>query len=183
MLKEKLPNYDVSAVDIKTLEGLFTSGEKISENWDKFGSIEHFNDVIENYFGPRINYLMDYFEENFPEHDMSEYFNNYLTELYKLLNFTSNYYKVTAARRSSFIQGIIDTLADEKYYKLSLSQKAVLLLLSIEGVSTVLVGTRKDAYIDDILPVLETPKIENAEEILLRLHDELENAQYHSPEL
>lgn len=183
MMKEKLPNYDVKAVDMKTLEGLFVSGEKIAENWNKFGSIEHFNDVVEHYFGPRINYLMDYFEENFPEHDMSEYFNNYLSELYRLLNYTSNYYKITAERRSSFIHGIIDTLADEQYYKLTLSQKAILLLLSVEGVDTVLVGARKDPYIDDVLAVVDMPKIENAKEILIRLRDELENAQYHSPEL
>ena len=183
MLKEKLPNYDVKAVDMKTLEGLFVSGQKIEENWDKFGTIEHFNDVVEHYFGPRINYLMDYFEENFPEHDMSEYFNNYLTELYKLLNYTSNYYKITAGRRSGFIHGIIDTHADEQYYKLTLSQKAVLLLLSIDGVNTVLIGARKDEYINDLLPILDMPKIENAKDILIRLHDELENAQYHSPEL
>ena len=126
---------------------------------------------------------MDYFEENFPEHDMSEYFNNYLTELYKLLNYTSNYYKITAGRRSGFIHGIIDTHADEQYYKLTLSQKAVLLLLSIDGVNTVLIGARKDEYINDLLPILDMPKIENAKDILIRLHDELENAQYHSPEL
>ncbi|HLT24113.1 MAG TPA: aldo/keto reductase [Ignavibacteria bacterium] len=183
MINEKLPNYEVNVMDQKTLEGLFKFADKINDNWEKFGSIEHFNDVIEHYFGPRINYLMDYFEENFPENDMSEYFNNYLTELYKLLNMTSNYYKVTAARRSSFIHGVIDTLADEKYYNLTLSQKALLLILSVDGVDTVLVGARKESYIDDVLPVLEMPKIENAKEILLRLRDELENAQYRTPDL
>ena len=183
MINEKLANYEVSEEDIKKLAGLFKFGEKIRENWDKFGTIEHFNDVVEHYFGGRINYLMDYYEENFPEHDMQEYFGNYLNELYMLLNLTSNYYKISAARRSSFIHGVIDQMAGEEYYKLTLSQKAVLLLLSIDGVSSVLVGARKGNYIDDILPVAKMAKINNAKEILLNLHDELENAQYHTPEL
>ena len=126
---------------------------------------------------------MDYYEENFPEHDMQEYFGNYLNELYMLLNLTSNYYKISAARRSSFIHGVIDQMSGEEYYKLTLSQKAILLLLSIDGVSSVLVGARKGNYIDDILPVAKMAKINNAKEILLNLHDELENAQYHTPEL
>ena len=183
MIQEKLVNYQLSENDDKILKGLFKFGKKIEENWSDFGSIEHLNDSIEHYFGPRINYLMDYFEANFSEEDMQNYFGKYLKELYRLLNLTTNYYKISAMRRNSFIHSVIDTLADPKYYHLTLSQKAILILLSVKGVSTVLVGARREQYVEDIIKVIDLPAIDNAKDILYKLQEELLKDDYSTPDL
>jgi aryl-alcohol dehydrogenase-like predicted oxidoreductase len=47
--------------------------------------------------------------------------------------------------------------------ELSLSQKAVLMLRSIPGVSSVLVGMRSEEYVDDTMFGFYSEKLENAE--------------------
>lgn len=183
MVNEKLPNYDIAELDLKNLKSLFKFGHKIDENWKFFGSIEHFNDVMEHYFVPRLSFLIDYFDKHFPEEEMLEYFNKYMNEVYKLLNMVSVYYKMKAEKRSRFIHSVIDSASGSNFHELSLSQKAIALLNSIEGVSCVLVGARREKYVDDVTKVLDYPKIENANDIFLKLHEELMKADYSSPNI
>lgn len=177
-LNEKLRNYDISEEDWKKLGSALVAGKMIAENWKNFGSIEHLNDVIENYFIPRINYLYDFFDMNFSGDNNTpteprEFFYKYMKEVYRLLNFVTNRYKEKANMRSEFLHSLINEFAGEEFKELTLSQKAVALLNSIDGVDCVLIGARKERYVDDVLGVLELGKVENAIEIFSKIRKEL----------
>jgi len=177
-LNEKLRKYDISEEDFKKLSSALVSGKMIGENWKDFGSIEHLNDVIENHFVPRINFLYDFFDMNFSGENNTpteprEFFYKYIKEVYRLLNFVTNRYKEKANTRSRFLHSLIDEFAEDEFKKLSLSQKAVALLNSIDGVDCVLIGARKEKYVDDALGVLHEGKVENAIEIFSRIKKEL----------
>jgi aryl-alcohol dehydrogenase-like predicted oxidoreductase len=60
----------------------------------------------------------------------------------------------------------LEPLLPEALRQESLSRVALALLLSTPGVSSVLVGMRREAYVDDALPVQSWPPIPNALDIL-----------------
>ncbi len=178
LIKEKIANVDLKIKNIKKLESLLSFGRTFEEKWKDFGTIEHYNDVIEHYFVSRINMLIAFFEDNITEKDISDYFNKYLNEVYKLFNLLSRFYKNKANQRSKFIHLIINKKCDKLFHNLSLSQKAILLLNSIDGVNCVLVGARREKYINDITPSLVHEKINNAKEIFAEIKEELQKMDY-----
>jgi len=177
LLKEKLANISIPGDDFKILESLLTFGRVFDENWKSFGSIENFNDFIEHYFSPRIDYLVEYFDEHISDDYSLESFNKYMQEIFNLINSISKHYKNFANRRNKFFHIIINNLCNSKYHNLTLSQKSVLLINAIEGVSCTLVGARKEEYVDDIVSTLGYDKIENARDVFLKIREELANAE------
>jgi aryl-alcohol dehydrogenase-like predicted oxidoreductase len=157
------------------LKKFLTAGRTISENWKFFGSIEHFNDTVEQYFFPRINYLMEYSDSTGNE-NIKEVFNEYINEVYKLLSFVSNYYKLRAEKRSQYLHNAINGMCDKKYHDLSLTRKVLLLLISVPGVNCILVGARRERYVDDIIPVINLEKIPDAGKIIKKISEEIEMA-------
>ncbi|MEO6694756.1 MAG: aldo/keto reductase [Ignavibacteria bacterium] len=175
LITEKLQKEDRTEDDqYNDLKKLLTFGKLVDENWKYFGSIEHFNDVVSQLFVPRIDTLIKIFDEKIINIDVKDFFRSYIKECYKLLNFVSNYYKMRADKRSIFIHSLINKDLDEKYHGLTLSQKSILLLNSVDGVTSVLTGARKEKYIDDIIGTLGKTKIENAKEIIRNVSKEIE---------
>jgi len=174
LLTEKLESEALDKNNRDNLEKLLTFGKLIDENWKYFGSIEHFNDVVSQLFAPRMDDLMNIFEEKISSSDVKDFFRRYIKECYKLLNFVSNYYKMRAEKRSRLIHSLIDKNLDEKYYGLTLSQKTILLLSSVEGVTSVLVGARKEIYVEDVIKISHEGKIENTKEIIKLVSKEIE---------
>ena len=72
-----------------------------------------------------------------------------------------------------FLNSVINKELSEKFQELTLSQKAILLLNSVKGVSCVLLGMRKEKYVDDALKVLDGNDIANAEDIIRNVSEEI----------
>ncbi len=174
LLTEKLESENLSDDDLKKLNKFLSLGKLVDENWKFFGSIEHFNDVVTQLIDPRIDFLVNFFDEKINDENVKGFFGRYIKECYKLLNFVSNYYKLRAGKRSSFINNLLNKSLDGKFQNLTLSQKAVLLLNSVEGVSCVLAGIRKEKYVNDIIKILNEEKITNAAEIIKFVSGEIE---------
>ena len=175
LLKEKFSKFIIPPEDVKVIKSLFTFAENVKDNALTFGSYEHLTDMIENYFSPRVNYLMDYFENKISDDFTLESFNKYITEVLRLISYLSNFYRIFADKRSKLIHIIINDYCDAKFHNLSLSQKAILLINSIEGVDCVLVGARQEKYVEDVLKILEYDRIENAQEIMEKIREEIKN--------
>jgi hypothetical protein len=93
----------------------------------------------------------------------------YVPELQRLLAAG----RADAARKSQAvaqrIAGLVDPLLPPERRPESLSRKALWVLASTPGVTTVLVGMRRPAYVSDALAVLSWPPLPNALEVYPRL--------------
>ena len=158
IIDEKLVEME-SSDDLEKAKKFLSFGKLIDENWKFFGTLEHFNDNIEYNIAPRINFLTDFFNNQVEDAGTKEFFAKYLGESYKLFNFISTYYKINANSRNAKIHTIINSIIPEEYHSLSLSQKTMLLISSSDGVSTVLIGARKEKYVDDAAKVLSLQKL------------------------
>ncbi len=173
-VNEKLPNTGFPDKEKETIAELFTLGSKIGENSKNFGSVEHLNDVIEHYFSPRINYLMDFFEDKVNDENLTKLFDKYLKVVFGTLNILSDYYKTTAVKRSAFLHSLIDGATGGKTEGLSLSKKAILLVSSVDGVDSVLVGARKEKYSEELAEIEKLERIENAESVFIKIKESLD---------
>ena len=177
MLSEKLSEDEFGEEEYKKLKNNLITGNQIEENWKFFGSIEHFNDLIRQLFAPRINILLDFFEKNISDEGGKEFSNHYIQNVYLLLKFTGNYYKLRADKRSRFINKLINEKLSPEYHSLTLSQKAALILISVKGVDCVLAGMTKPEYTDDLLKVMSVEKICNADEIIMYVSLKIETEE------
>jgi aryl-alcohol dehydrogenase-like predicted oxidoreductase len=177
LITEKIPAEDLNDEDLKKIRKQLTFGKLIEENWKYFGSIEHYNDMITQMFAPKIDFLIRFFDEKISDENTKDFFGRYIKECYKMLNFVSNYYKMRAEKRSQFLNSVINKDLNKNFQELTLSQKAILLLNSVKGVSCVLVGMRNEKYIEDVLGVLNEKNISNAEEIIRNVSEEILTAE------
>lgn len=174
LLNEKLSKADLDEKETGNLKKLITLGKLIEDNWKFFGSIENFNDVLTQVLAPKISRILSIFDRKVNDEEIKDLSARYVKEIYKLMSFVSNYYKMRADKRSKHIHTLIDKNLDGKFKDLTLSQKTILILSSVEGVSCILTGIRKDIYVEDVIKVLPMEKIKNAKEIIQFVSKEIE---------
>ncbi|MBS1513537.1 MAG: aldo/keto reductase [Bacteroidetes bacterium] len=172
IIDEKLVNMENSE-ELEKAKKFLSFGKLIDENWKFFGTLEHFNDNIEYNIAPRINFLTDFFNNKVEDESAKELYAKYLRETYKLFNFISTYYKINANSRNAKIHAVINSIIPEEYHSLSLSQKTILLISSTEGVSTVLIGARKEKYVDDAGKILSLKKLPEVISVFKKIKSEI----------
>lgn len=172
IIDEKLIDVEASE-DMEKAKKFLSFGKLIEENWKFFGTLEHFNDNIEYNIAPRINFLTDFFNNQVEDISAKEFFAKYLAESYKLFNYISTYYKINANSRNAKIHAIINSIIPEEYHSLTLSQKTMLLISSTEGVSTVLIGARKEKYVDDAVKILNLKKLTETISVFKKIKSEI----------
>lgn len=174
LLNVKIKEDTLDEKDYKSMKKLLTIGKLIEDNWKFFGSIEHYNDVLSQVLAPKIRNVLNIVDEKVDDEEIKDFSAKYIRECYKLLNFVSNYYKMRADKRSKHIHTLIDKYLDEKYKDLTLSQKTLLILSSVNGVNCILTGIRKEIYVEDVIKILTEEKIINAKEIIQFVSKEIE---------
>lgn len=117
-----------------------------------------------------------------------QYLENYIKELDTLLYMLTDYYKNISNQRNSSINNLINQLfvksncklypKGSKFENLKLSQKAIQIIRSVPGINYVLVGARKESYVDDIIELMKLESITNVEDLLANLREEFIKQKY-----
>lgn len=144
-----------------------TVGKTIRENWKNFGSIESFNDLKKQYLLPRLNFaITTLFNNENANKDVRYKLKEIAKQANKVFSVIESIYGKQANNESKKIHSALNMKLDESYRDKPLSQKAISLLSSVDGISSVLVGMRQIAYVDDVVECLKNEKIKDAEIIL-----------------
>jgi aryl-alcohol dehydrogenase-like predicted oxidoreductase len=173
-LKEYLDVLNLSEQNREAITYFLKAGGLLRQNWKNFGSIESFNDVKKQFLIPRVNYAFSTMinSQNLTN-PMRTKLDAIAQQVNRLMSIIETIYGVIANLRSKEIHeklnGYIDDNLNTDFKSLHLSQKAVLLINSIDKIGCTLVGMRQKNYVDDVIGSLRTRKVENAEEILRKL--------------
>jgi len=136
-------------------------GDVLKHHWRNFGSYGRWREVKNGNILPRFQGVMDFLApREAAVEGLEDWMSDHAARLETALNAVESIYSESAsleARRLS--QAVADadpdwTAAD------TLSRKAVCALRSTAGVTSVLVGMRKEAYVDDVLAGLLLPMAE-----------------------
>jgi aryl-alcohol dehydrogenase-like predicted oxidoreductase len=124
----------------------------MQRHWHTFDSIEHYNDVLSQHFAPRLNYVAQYIREHGTQAHV-DWYASYMADARALLQVVGAHYSHSAQERSNRVRNAVGAaLGDEP--RGSLSSIALRMLLGVEGVTSALVGMRRDEYVDDVLSAL-----------------------------
>lgn len=119
---------------------------------DKFVNVEHFHQALNYSIIPQLKKLLGRVERLDIKKEFYKDYLNLLNEgIEKLEQFIESKVSVKMSPLLEKLQNSDSSLSDKP-----LSQAAVLCILSFHGVNSVLVGMRRENYIQDMLPVLKS---------------------------
>ena len=171
MEEDFLRNYievlNLSEQNKQAINYFLKAGQLLKENWKNFGSIEGFNDIKKQFLIPRVNYALTTLVSSANLTDeMKDRIDKIAKQVNKLMKIMDSIYGLMANVRSKELHLKLNTLVKQsegdKFMNLSLSQKALLMINSINVISCTLVGMRQKKYVDDVIGCLKEPKIPKA---------------------
>ncbi|HIP72868.1 MAG TPA: aldo/keto reductase [Anaerolineae bacterium] len=152
-----LPQLDVDDESRQLLREYLAIGEMLDGRWRGFGAYHNWRDIQTRFILRRAQTAVQFLSEreNLPAEALS-----WLDEYVEAANITlaavSAYYQEISSRRARRIQEAA-VAADADWQADTLSQTAARACRSTAGVTAVLVGMRRQAYVQDVLAELARP--------------------------
>jgi len=164
MLKNKiLPQLGLPPPTQSQLMEQVATGAVLKQHWQSFGTYERWHEIQEYYFFPRVKGIFRFLKQQKDlAEEISSWVNSHLEKLEILLEAVGSSYREQAAKRCGRIKNQLSSVDREWAEAETLSQMAVRALRSTAGITTVLVGMRKEDYVEDVLEELARP-VENNE--------------------
>jgi len=159
MLESKiLPKFDLSpSIQSQVMEQIAT-GAVLKQHWQSFGTYERWQELQEYYFLPRVKGIFRFLKQH---GDLAEeiysWMNSHQEKLEVVLEAVASSYRKEADKRCGRIKKRLSSVDVEWAEAAPLSQMAVRALRSTAGITTVLVGMRREAYVEDVLEELARP--------------------------
>jgi len=153
-----LPGLDIPQALKVQLKQQNDVGDNLKHYWKNFGSYENFRQAQKGMFRPRIQGVLDFLVPHAQENEeLARWMTSHPVCLEEACDAVGSIYVEEAARMLNRIRYAVND-ADSDWEKPgTLSQKAIRSLRSTAGVSVVLVGMRREAYVEDVLIELKRP--------------------------
>jgi aryl-alcohol dehydrogenase-like predicted oxidoreductase len=150
------------ATQSQVMEQLAT-GAVLKQHWQSFGTYERWQELQEYYFLPRVKGVFQFLKEkgNLTE-EISSWIHSHQEKLEVLLEAVGSSYREEAAKRCGQIKKGLSSVDTDWSEAETLSQMAIRALRSTAGITTVLVGMRRETYVEDVLEELARP-VDNKE--------------------
>jgi len=164
-LIDKYINYmGLSTSEKKNVTDCISISIILKSNYRKFNNPGNFNEVKTNYLIPRANFAINKIGKSYPDDEnVIRALRNYAVTTNILLDsIFSNLAKIKNLENESF-HSAIDKFTYSEQQKLSLSQKAILLINSVPQVSSTLVGMKSINYVEDVQKSIKSEFIKNYE--------------------
>ncbi len=161
-LIEKYINYmGLSASEKKNVADCISISSIVKSNYKKFDSPGSFNEIKSKYLIPRANFAINEIGKNYPDDEnIVRALRNYAVTTNILLDSIFSELAKKKNQENQVLHKTIDKFTNSEQQKLSLSQKAILLINSVPQVSATLVGMKSTNYVDDVQKSIKTEFIE-----------------------
>ncbi|MBP9121385.1 MAG: aldo/keto reductase [Ignavibacterium sp.] len=151
-LIEKYINYmGLSASEKKNVSDCISLSAILKSNYRKFENPGNFNEIKSTYLIPRANFAINEIGKSYPDNEnIVRALRNYAVTTNILLDSIFSNLAKKKNQDNEIFHKAIDKFANNEQQKLSLSQKAILLINSVPEVTTTLVGMKSVIYVDDV---------------------------------
>ncbi|MBS4034852.1 MAG: aldo/keto reductase [Ignavibacterium sp.] len=164
-LINKYANFiNVTTSERKNLIDCLSLAQILKVNRHSFTSAGNFKEVKIYHLIPRANFAINILGKYFDDENAVRSLRNYAVTVNILLDSIQSSLANKQNEKNRHIHQKLDAYLKDEQKKLSLSQKSVLMLNSLYGVSSTLVGMRNDSYVDDIIGSIKSGFIENPSE-------------------
>ena len=129
--------------------------ETLRQQRRRFGGYERWQEAKSNYFMPRVQRVIEFLKQQGGlSNEVSTWIATHRERLQAACDAVASPYQETAARASARLKEWISSVDPDWARAKTLSQIALRALRSTLGVSTVLIGMRRDEYVEDVLEEL-----------------------------
>jgi hypothetical protein len=133
-------------------------GDNLKHYWKNFGSYENFRQAQKGAFWPRVQGVLDFLTPYGTEdEELTRWLVDHPACLQEALDAVGSIYAEEADRILKRIRYAVNDVDSEWEKPGTLSQKAIRALRSTAGVSVVLVGMRRQTYVEDVVHELNLP--------------------------
>jgi len=162
-LIEKYINYmQLSASEKKNVTDCISLSTILKSTFRKFDNPGNFNEIKSTYLIPRANFAINEIGKSYPDDEnIVRALRNYAVTTNILL---ASIFSILAKNKNlenEIFHSAIDKFANSEQQKLSLSQKAILLINSVPQVSSTLVGMKSITYVIDVQKSIKSELITN----------------------
>lgn len=159
---EKYVNFiNISPSERKNLIECLSLAEILKSNRKNFTNPGNFKEMKGYYFIPRANYAINLLGKHFDDDNTVRYLRNYAVTVNILLNSIQSSVAKKQNEKNRHIHQKLDAYLSEEQKKLTLSQKSVLMINSLQSVTSTLVGMRSEEYVDDVIGSIMSDLMEN----------------------
>ena len=160
MLQEALVSSIYAGDAHADMNALFGIGDFLSKNWKSLTSSQQFNELYAQHFHPRFMHLMQIvsdvdtvaagsLDQESDADRLKALFHQYRSAFRRCIEIMAASLTLKSRSINLRLHGLLSQAWDGKYSEQLLSQKALLALLTTEGVHAVLLGMRRVEYVDD----------------------------------
>lgn len=147
-----IPDLDIPPALVARIKEQIAIGDNLKHYHLNFGSYEKWRQTRINVFMPRVRGVLDYLEQTAPDSQtVTDWMEAHVKCLQAAFDAVGSIYGEAAAIQVRHIKALVNAADDQWAPPGTLSQKAIRAVRSTSGVSTVLVGMRRKAYVDDVL--------------------------------
>lgn len=160
---EKYINYiGLSASEKKNVTDCISVSPILKSNYSKFENPGTFNEIKNTYIIPRANFAINEIGKNYPnDENVVRALRNFAVTTNILLDSIFSNLAKNKNQENQVFHKAIDTFANNEQQKLSLSQKAILLINSVPQVSCTLVGMKSVKYVEDVKKSIKSDYLAN----------------------
>lgn len=155
----------IEAKDKQTILESMSLASVLQNTFEKFESANQFIEIKKQFFIPRANYAINEIYKHYDEEeDVISKLNYYATTVNIVLDSMESIFARESNSKNRKVHEMLEPYLNGSSNDLSLSQKAVLMINSLPGVTSTLVGMRSQKYVDDIIGSIETSYAAKAED-------------------
>jgi len=138
--------------------GQAAAGETLLQHWRDFGSLDRWQELQAHYFVPRVRALVPFLQGHADRsRSILPWLEKYQERLVAAFQAVTSVYHGVAASRAALLRTWIASVDSLWAGAKTLSGTAVRALRSTPGVTCVLVGMRREQYVEDVLAELREP--------------------------
>ena len=151
-LIEKYINYiDASTSEKQNVIDGISMSTTLKSNYRKFINPGNFNEIKSTYLIPRANFAVNEIGKSYPDDEnVVRALRNYAVTTNILLDSIFSNLAKNKNLENEIFHKAIDKFTNSEQQKLSLSQKAILLINSVPQISSTLVGMKSINYVEDV---------------------------------
>jgi aryl-alcohol dehydrogenase-like predicted oxidoreductase len=159
--QRRLPALNLQVMLQNRIKEQLSVGNILKHHWRNFSTYERWRETMSGNLRPRVQGVMDFLTPYCEtDNDLSKWVTTHTARFETALEAVGASYAETASVRASRMKQILSDTDSDWTGEGSLSQKAIRAIRTTTGVTSVLVGMRRDAYVDDVLEELKRPIVQ-----------------------
>jgi aryl-alcohol dehydrogenase-like predicted oxidoreductase len=150
-----LPGLEIPAGLRIRIKEQMAIGDTLKHHWLNLGSYERWRQIKAGNLLPRIQGVMDFLQPHANQNeDLSNWMSSHQKKIEDAFEAVASIYAEKAAHEVARIRRLLATADPQWAEEGTLSQKALRAIRSTQGVSCILVGMRREAYVSDVIAEL-----------------------------